>query len=352
MLALTDAFCDRYLNAEYKKLVRKLVERIGKETPSPLLRGRADIWAAGVVYAIGAANFLFDKSFKPYISATDLAAAFGVASGSASQKATQLRDRYPIDFPNTDFATKKMREMSDNMAGMLGQSGLFLGDGNISIQMPDPGGAVVRMDQFQFAPRSRRAGKEFLDTDRPVMHDFYDLTELLDQPSKRAPVVKKLEKLIEADPDFYDTYLMLADFAEEDGDEARAVTLRETAYHRARSRITDGKGEFPASLPWGYLENRHLIRALLHGGIAFWDAGDTDAALDVFRRLLRSNPDDNIGARNYILAIHLGQTLAEHEAQFETESGYLDASKLWDWFDRESARFPEEFAEWRKQVGE
>ena len=89
---------------------------------------------------------------------------------------------------------------------------------------------------------------------------------------------------------------MLADIIEDD--EARAATLRNTAFHRALSRIVDGKGDFPASLPWGYLENRHLIRAIDRGAIALWDAGDTDAALDIFRKLLKSNPNDNIGARD------------------------------------------------------
>ena len=346
ILSLTDAFCDAYLNAEYKRLTRKLIERIGKETPSPLLRGRDDIWAAGIVHAIGSANYLFDKSFKPYVSAAELAGLFGVATGSAAQKATQLRDRYPIDFPHTDFATKKMREMSDNVGGMLAQSGLMFGGGNITFMNEMPNGAV-QLDSFLMPSRSPRKG-EFMDIDREAMGEFYDLmVESHDSPKLPA----ELEALIAADPDFYDTYLTLADEIEDD-DEARAATLRETAFHRALSRIVDGKGDFPASLPWGHLENRHIIRALDRGAIELWEAGNTDAALDIFRKLLKSNPHDNIGARNSILAIRLGQTLAEHEAPFELENGYMDASKQMAWFEKESARFPDEFAEWRKQVGE
>ena len=350
ILALVDDFASTYLNAEYKRIIHKLVAQIAKETPSPLLRGRTDIWAAGVVYAIGAANYLFDKSFKPYISAADLAVAFGVAVGSASQKAGQLRDRYPIDFPNTDFATKRMREMAGKMGGMFGQGGWFFDDENVSITMQNTDGSFAQTDSFLFAPRTPRKG-EFIDDDHDVMGDFHELMMADEKPGQEAQTIKALEKLITADPDFFDTYLTLAEYVEED-DEARAVTLRETAFGRALARVTDGKGDLPESLPWGYLENRHIIRALIRGAIDFWEAGDTESALGFLRGLLRSNPHDNIGARYYIAAIRLGETLEQHEARFETENGYMDALKMMDWFDHESARFPDEFALWRKAVGE
>jgi len=57
-------------------------------------------------------------------------------------------------------------------------------------------------------------------------------------------------------------------------------------------------------------------------------------------------------ARYHILALRLGQTLEQHEAQFETANGYLDASKMWEWFDKHSTKFPDEFDWWRKAVEE
>lgn len=37
--------------------------------------------------------------------------------------------------------------------------------------------------------------------------------------------------------------------------------------------------------------------------------------MDLLRKLLRSNPRDNIGARHYILVVRLGMTFAEFEMQ-------------------------------------
>src|ERR1700756_5237031 len=76
----TDAFCQRYLNDEYRHLVRTAVAALCRKRPSPLLRGSEDFWAAGVIHAIGAANFVFDKSQTPHCNAPDIYSFFGVAS--------------------------------------------------------------------------------------------------------------------------------------------------------------------------------------------------------------------------------------------------------------------------------
>jgi hypothetical protein len=54
---------------------------------------------------------------------------------------------------------------------------------------------------------------------------------------------------------------------------------------------------------------------------------------------------DNIGARDYILAIRLGLTFEGFEKMFLSQYGY-NAMKMMDWFDTNYARFPEEFDWW------
>src|SRR6476661_6918110 len=63
----TDAFCQRYLNDEYRQLVRTAVAALCRKRPSPLLRGSEDFWAAGVIHAIGTA-ILFLTSRKHLIA--------------------------------------------------------------------------------------------------------------------------------------------------------------------------------------------------------------------------------------------------------------------------------------------
>lgn len=47
-------------------------------------------WAAGIVYAIGSANFIFDKSQKIHMTASELAEPFGISKTTAAQKASEI----------------------------------------------------------------------------------------------------------------------------------------------------------------------------------------------------------------------------------------------------------------------
>lgn len=75
--------------------------------------------------------------------------------------------------------------------------------------------------------------------------------------------------------------------------------------------------------------------------------------MTILRKLLKSNPGDNIGARFDILAIHLGLK-HDYEKKFACGdmSGYLDAFKVCRWFDKHSKKFPEEFGWWFKAMQE
>jgi hypothetical protein len=59
---------------------------------SPLERGRADVWAAAIVYALGNVNFLFDKSQVPHLRADELAGLFGISQKTAANKARRIRE--------------------------------------------------------------------------------------------------------------------------------------------------------------------------------------------------------------------------------------------------------------------
>ncbi|MGD9091299.1 MAG: DUF6398 domain-containing protein [Anaerolineales bacterium] len=92
----TDAVCREHLNKEYADMSRKMAAALARKRPSPLESGRANTWACGIVYTIGFVNFLFDKSFPPYISTTDLCAAFGVAKSTGYNKSKEIRDLFDL----------------------------------------------------------------------------------------------------------------------------------------------------------------------------------------------------------------------------------------------------------------
>jgi hypothetical protein len=77
--ALTDAFSKKHLIDEYLQLIRRAVGALARKQPSPLLKGKEDVWAAGVVHAIGHVNFLDAPSQSPYCKSKTLYEFFGIA---------------------------------------------------------------------------------------------------------------------------------------------------------------------------------------------------------------------------------------------------------------------------------
>ena len=101
--ALTDAFCSTYLNTEYAQMSRKLTAALCRKRPSPLTRGKAKTWAAGIVHAIGMINFLYDSSQTPHIKATELYQKFGVGQSTGQGKSKQIRDMMNMSQMSPDW---------------------------------------------------------------------------------------------------------------------------------------------------------------------------------------------------------------------------------------------------------
>ena len=106
IIALTDEVCVDLLDEEYASLARRVVAKLARKRPSPIQSGRAPTWAGAVVYALGQVNFLFDSSAKPYATADDLSAAFGVAKSTLGAKAKQVRDLTKMDYGTPEFLRK------------------------------------------------------------------------------------------------------------------------------------------------------------------------------------------------------------------------------------------------------
>ena len=84
-------YCGRFLSEDYRTLCLRLLEKLCRKRPSPLLKGRRNTWAAGIVYAIAANNLIFDKSMPVHRTADELSRPFGLAPATASAKAAEIR---------------------------------------------------------------------------------------------------------------------------------------------------------------------------------------------------------------------------------------------------------------------
>ena len=100
LVQLTDTFCQTSLNDEYALLCRELTATLCRKRPSPLVRGKADTWACGIIHALGMVNFLFDSSQTPHIATSRIWEYFSLSSSTMQAKSKQIRDllgMYPMD---------------------------------------------------------------------------------------------------------------------------------------------------------------------------------------------------------------------------------------------------------------
>jgi Domain of unknown function (DUF6398) len=89
---LTAAFADAYLKLEWKTLCRQLTATLCRKRPSPVVTGKANVWAAGIVHALGMVNFLFDPSQTPHVKSTQIPEYFKTAQSTVQAKSKQIRD--------------------------------------------------------------------------------------------------------------------------------------------------------------------------------------------------------------------------------------------------------------------
>ncbi len=210
--------------------------------------------------------------------------------------------------------------------------------------------------QFLFPPNKRRPKRiaQFYDKNRPVMDDWYDLMERGIRTEKDAD---RLFSFLERDPDFYDPYIAISDFAFDAGDEEHAFGHAMLGYFLAVSRIADKNGDWPEVMEWAWLENRHLMRMLHHAAWMLWRLGQPEHAAQILRRILRMNPGDNQGVRDELLAIRMGLDPETWDEEFLVTDGPMaggvyDGRKVHDWFEKHAKEYPDEFdwlfAKWKE----
>jgi hypothetical protein len=77
-------------------LLQAAVCALARKRPSPLLGGREPSWCAGLVHAIGMANFLFDKSQTPHCKAAQIYSHFGVSAQTGQAHSNKVRELLKI----------------------------------------------------------------------------------------------------------------------------------------------------------------------------------------------------------------------------------------------------------------
>ncbi|MEA2108325.1 MAG: DUF6398 domain-containing protein [Pseudomonadota bacterium] len=78
IIKITSEFSQKYLNDEFSEFIEYATAELCRKRPSPLSRGKLNIWACAITHAIGVVNFLDDSSQIPHVKDSTLYEAFGV----------------------------------------------------------------------------------------------------------------------------------------------------------------------------------------------------------------------------------------------------------------------------------
>ncbi|WP_456470121.1 IS1096 element passenger TnpR family protein [Caminibacter sp.] len=152
---------------------------------------------------------------------------------------------------------------------------------------------------------------------------------------------KKLKNFIKRNPKCFEVYLDLYFLLLQKGEIKEAYKLLEKGYKKIDKMFIDEFGEWPDVMEWGWMENRPIIRLLVNYGIYLWKMERTDESLNLFKKLLEMNPNDNPGVRYFILAIKEGMSFQEFDNKFN-KGGYYTV-EIDEWFEKNYLKYKEDF---------
>jgi len=95
IIELTNAFCLKHLDEDYRELCENLTWD-ALEEGLPFEKGKPAGWAGGIVHTIGFINFLQDPSQSPHMTSAQLADGFGVSQQTMQNKSKIIRDEFDL----------------------------------------------------------------------------------------------------------------------------------------------------------------------------------------------------------------------------------------------------------------
>ncbi|HEX8946941.1 MAG TPA: hypothetical protein VF829_01880 [Candidatus Paceibacterota bacterium] len=134
---------------------------------------------------------------------------------------------------------------------------------------------------------------------------YYDAMELCSMDNKKArEALQLLKRALKLDGVYVQTYIGFASAYSALGDKKKMEAAIKTAFEKTREMFP----KWPKRLPWGILENRAPMRAIQYRADLHWHDQEYEQAIELFRLLLRMNPNDNQGVRYEIAALYAGLT--------------------------------------------
>lgn len=328
LLMMVGDFTRDNINEEYTELCRNLVKKLGRKHDVPFKRGKLEIWASAVVYAIGQINFLFDKSFEPYLTPDDICNYFNTKKSTVSSKAKTIRDILKLEYYDKEFSTGKMIEDNPLNNFVMTEEGIIVPKSMLFEEK-----SVLDLLEEQIG-LDKEIIKETLveafiqkkeNIDEKKVENFIKLltSPISEEDDDTLKAVFSVLDDLDPAPDEEDDIELFEDYVIDDDNPLETIEDYQRAIDLFRSTkgekyFEENKGYF-----WGMLESRPFMMHLLEQAMLLWDAGQRDRAVSQLQYLLELNPNDNQGVR-YVLMSRLLELDRLDEAQ-----------ELFDFYDEE-----------------
>lgn len=132
---------------------------------------------------------------------------------------------------------------------------------------------------------------------------YYDAMDLLDGNTNDAKIAEKLlKKALKLDEHSVQTHIGFAHVYGVLKNKKKAHEHIQTAYNETVKKFP----KWPSLMSWGDMDNRAYMRALQYQADLFADEGEKEKAIELYRLLLKLNPNDNQGARYTIAGVYAG----------------------------------------------
>jgi hypothetical protein len=109
ILDLIKGFCAEKLNDEYVEIAERLIAKLARKRINPMEVGKSEVWAAGIIHALGTINELFNKSSEPHARVEDVNAFFKTNESLTVERSRQIQEILNLGCWNDEFSIHKMR---------------------------------------------------------------------------------------------------------------------------------------------------------------------------------------------------------------------------------------------------
>lgn len=307
-------FSDKYLNEEYIEMSSKLTAALSRKRPSPLLKGKSNVWACGIIHAIGMVNFLFDSTQAPHMKAGELYERFEVSISTGSLKSKEIRDMMKMTVLDTEWTIPS--KMDENpLAWIVNLNGIPMDIRHVTKKIQEEAfkkglipyipdqeedeeidyssyGNVIPIKRVNKIENEAIDEKEKYGMAQALMFEAWHTINL----KKRIELARKAIGLSKNCADAYILIAQESDLCDEDKKELYEKALKAGENIIGKRNFGKLKGQF-----WTIPRTRPYMRSKFQLANILWEMGETEEAIKHSQEMINLNPNDNQGVRGVLI---------------------------------------------------